>query len=421
MKKLFSSYKKAFNKAFIWHMIGITLNALYPILLIIFVTRYNGISNSGLFSLTFYLASFFSTITAYGGRIYHVSDVQAKYSDSQYVTLRYFTSSIMLFIAFMFCVINYYDISKASLFFIFLFFRVFESISDSYYGIMQKNNDLVSIGKSFTIKSIISCIMFIILDLITRNIIISSLAIAFSNYLIMKIYDKRIISKYSHVKTKMDIGIGKLLKECFPIFVFSFLQLFLINITRYVADIFLSNEIQGYFGILIAPASIIALIAQFAIQPSVRSLSELLDKKEYNIFKTNIKRINISLMFVGVIISLLTYLIGSEALSYIYNLDLTQYKLLLTFIVMGGMLYGLSFIYSTILTILRSFKSQLYIYIVSIIFSIIVSIIFINKWGLNGALYAFFISMVFQFVLFGIYYFIKTKIINNINSRYVSR
>lgn len=397
------------DKNFVWHMIGITLNSFYPLFLIIFITRFNGINNSGLFSFTFYFVAVLSTIATYGGRIYHVSDIGTEYTNSQYVSLRYITSSLMFMMALVMCAINNYDLSKTLLIFSLLIFRALESIADSYYGILQNNNNLKSIGKSFILKASISFTLFIILDILTKNILISSLAFIFSNLLIFIIYDKKIVNSYVRIVKKIDNNTFKLLKKCFPIFLFTFFQLLLLNITRYIVDIYLSSEMQGYFGIIIAPASIIALLAQFIIQPSIRGISEMHHNKKYSSFKDNIKKICLYLIGFGAIVSIITYLIGSEVLSIIYGLNLVEYKLELTLIVMGGIFSGVAFVYSTILTVLRTFKSQLYIYILTFIFTSIISLVLINNFQLEGALLAFFISMVFQSFLFWIVYVFKLK------------
>ena len=48
-------------------------------------------------------------------------------------------------------------------------------------------------------------------------------------------------------------------------FLYTFLYLLILNITRYFVDLRLNDEMQGYYSILIMPASIIALFSQFMI------------------------------------------------------------------------------------------------------------------------------------------------------------
>ncbi len=397
------------NKNFTWNMIGITINAFYPLILIIFITRFNGISASGLFSFTFYLVSLLSVISSYGGRIYQISDVKTEYADNHYVSLRYISSFLMICVTLILFVVNSYYLTKMLLILSFLVFRIIEAIADSYYGIMQKNDNLKSVGKSFVFKSLLSILLFILLDILTKNILISSFSFIISNLLIFQFYDKKIVSRYTKLVLKVDRNVIILLKKCFPIFIFSFFQFLLLNITRYMVDIYLSEEIQGYFGIIIAPAAMISLLAQFLIQPFIKSLSELNHKKEYITFKKNVRRLCLYLIGAGIISSLLMYLIGGQILSYVYSLDLLKFRGELTLIVIGGTFSGVTFVYSTMLTILRSFKNQLYIYIVSFIITVILSLTLITSFGLNGALLAFSLSTILQSLLFWIVYVYKIK------------
>ncbi len=393
----------------IWHTLGITLNAFYPIFLIIFITRFNGISQSGLFSFTFYFAAVLSTISMYGGRIYHVSEIDSKFTDSHFITLRYAASLVMFVVAAIICWLSGYDPFKVSLLFVQLAFRTVESISDSYYGIMQNNHNLSSVGKSFAMKSVISFSLFIGLDLLTHNLLISGFSFLIANYLILMVYDRKIVHRYTNATRQFDRILLRLFRICFPIFLFSFLQLLLMNATRYVVDITLSDEMVGYFGILLAPASIVTLFAQFVMQPYLRGISELHHNSDYMAFKRSVNKILVYLSGLGIIAVIVTYAFGAPLLSLVYGIDLMPYRIELTLVVLGGIFSGGAFVLSNILTVLRSFKGQYYIYGLSLVSAFALSFALIRLFGLRGALYSFFGTMILQCLLFWITYAIKLE------------
>ena len=127
------------NKNILWNIIGITANSIYSMFLTVYITRVNGIEASGQFSFAFYIVSIFQTIGNYGGRIFQVSDTSQKYEESHYVTLKHFTALIMVIISILFCLINRYDVIKTVLILVLVGYRVFEDISEAFYGILQKN------------------------------------------------------------------------------------------------------------------------------------------------------------------------------------------------------------------------------------------------------------------------------------------
>lgn len=405
------------NKNFFWHMIGITINSFYPIFLIIFITRYNGIDISGLFSYVFYFAAFLSTIGSYGGRLYHVSDTNSEYSNSQYVTIRYLTSFLMILVGILFCIINQYAFDKFILILILLIFRLLESVADSYYGIMQKNGNLESVGKSFILKSFINFFLFLILDIVTNNIIIACFALIISNLFIFILYDKKIVRKYDVVRKKFNKDAILILKKCFPIFIFAFLQLFLLNITRYIVDIYLTNNAQGYFGILIAPAAVVAMFSQFVVQPSIKGLSESSNNGDYIFIKNKIREICYVLLAIGSIVAIVTYLIGPEIFSIVFGLRI-EYRLELMLVVISGTFYGLSCVYSSIISIFRKFNGQLILYILSCLLAISFSLFLTKYYDLEGAILAFVVSMIIQSLMFFFMYrFTIIKLILNKEKR----
>jgi len=391
----------------LWHTVGITLNAFYPIFLIIFITRFNGIDQSGLFSFTFYFAAVLSTISMYGGRIFHVSEIDSTFSDSHFITLRYAASLVMFAVAAIVCWLSGYDAIKIGLLAVQLVFRTIESISDSYYGIMQNNNNLSSIGKSFAMKSILSFSLFIGLDLLTHNILIAGASFIIANYSVLILYDRKKVHLVTEGIRKFDRVLLRLFRICFPIFLFSFLQLLLMNATRYVVDVTLSDATVGYFGIMLAPASIVTLFAQFVMQPYLRGISELHHNSDYKAFKRSVNKILVYLSGLGIIAVIATYALGATVLSFVYGIDLMPYRIELTLVVLGGIFSGGAFVLSNILTVLRSFKGQFYIYGISLLFAFALSFILINRYELRGALLAFFGTMILQWSMFWITYTIK--------------
>jgi O-antigen/teichoic acid export membrane protein len=397
------------DKNFFWNMVGITFNAFYPLFLVIFITRYDGISESGYFSFTFYLASLLSIISSYGGRIYQVSDAKGEYSDSNYVSLKFVSSFAMFVVSIIFCLFNHYDLYKSGIILSFLIYRMFESIADSMYGIMQKYDHLDYVGKSLILKTVLGTLLFIIFDIVSKNLFIASMSFIFSHSLIFMTYDRLIVNKFEKINIKFSKTIVRLLKQCFLIFAFSFFSILIMNTTRYAVDLNLSKEIQGYFGILIMPASIIALFAQFVLQPLLVNLSNIYSDKKYSLFNNSVNKVCLYLLGMGIPCLLLTYLIGSEFLSFIYGMDFQAFKIGLTLMVLAGIANAFSIILSMILTLMRKLKIQIAIYVFTFLFSIVISLYFTKENGIDGALVAFLFSMLFQFFLFLIIYKVNIK------------
>ena len=63
------------KKDFFWNTLGSLVSGFVVFILTVFITRFNGVHESGEFGFAFSLAAIFSAIAYYGGRNYQVTDV----------------------------------------------------------------------------------------------------------------------------------------------------------------------------------------------------------------------------------------------------------------------------------------------------------------------------------------------------------
>ena len=389
------------NKDAIWNIIGVSCNAFYSLLLVIFITRENGLAAAGQFSFAFYVSSIAQTIGNYGGRIYQISDVSEKYQSGDYVSLKYITGSIMMLLSIVFCLINKYPVYKIVLIVILVGYRFFESVSESYYGVLQKHGKLETVGKSMTFKVLVSVVCFVMIDMVTGGIELASIAFLLGYAMTTYFYDRKKANEYEKIHIRLE-NVKKLLRECFKVFAYTFLYLVILNVTRYFVDLRLNDAQQGVFSILIMPASIIALFAQFIMQPMATNLVKQL-RDDFKTFVSNVNKMIIGLLLIGIVVSIITYAIGTQVLTIVYKVNFLEYKIWLALIVLSGIFSGITSIISNTLVIMRKLNSQMICYVVSLIITIVVSYIFVQT-NATQAILAYLCSMLLQVILFLIIY-----------------
>lgn len=387
------------NKNILWNVIGITANSIYSMFLTIYITRFNGIEASGQFSFAFYIVSIFQTVGNYGGRIFQVSDISDEYNASHYVTLKHFTALIMVAVSILFCLVNRYDVMKTVLIMVLVGYRIFEDISEAFYGILQKNNRLDIIGISMTIKVIISVILFCIINQITHDIILSSMGFIIGFAIIYFIYDLKQGNIYQKTRLCFNKKIISLAKKSFQVFLYTFFNILMLNITRYFVDLRLNDVIQGYFTIIVMPASLISLFAQFMVQPMVTSLVDDFSSNNYKKFSRQCYTLIIALFGLGIVISIISYFILPQLLELVYGVPLLEYRIVISLVILAGICSGGTTIISTILVIMRKLNVQVVAYIMSILIAILVSFFMVNN-SVVMASYAYIIGLIIQFVIF---------------------
>lgn len=403
-----------FRKNFIWNTLGTGLNAFNSLFFMIIATRINGVDQAGIFTLAFSTACILYSIGIYAGRIYQVTELNQKITDKDFIASRIITSVSMILFLLGFCFLKRYNIEKLIIFLLLTIYKALEAFSDVIHGILQKNDKLDIVGKSLFMKSLLSICLFLIVNLITRNMIISILAMIIICIIIIICYDFKKVYTYIDFKVKVDKkNVWDIFKKGFFIFAISFLGMYVLNAPKYAIDTYLTNDFQTIFGIIVMPATIIGLVAQFLIHPYLNQIVSLYESKNLKELKKLLFKIITFVVGFGMIATILGYLIGTQILGLIYGIDLSAYKVGLAVIIISATLYTIGTIYSSVLTTVRETFSQFVIYIIVSVFACIVSNIFTKLLGMNGAIVSYFLIMVIQSLSYLIYTKIKLKIIFN--------
>ena len=396
---------QAQKKDYIWNSIGSFLqSAISPILLIV-ITRLNGVGDSGLFSFAMSLSVVFWAISLWGGRTYQVSDVKKEFSSGDYIVVRFISSLIVAVFSISFCILSGYDLIKTELIMTLVLFKILESIADSMYGVLQIHNRLYIVGISLTMKSVFGFMLFTLVDILTKNIIYGALSIFIVNIVVVIFYD---IPWMKHVEsvglTKKNImQAGKIMKKTAEVFVVVFLTMFSLNIPRYFLDKYHYDQI-GYFGIMAMPITLLTLFISFVLQPNVVNLSELLKKKKIKEFTKIVSKIDFITFTLGILFVVSSYLIGVWALNTVFGIDINNFRIDLTIMVIGAVANAFVSIYVNLLIILRRFKGQFYTLLVTNILAVILSIYLIDRLAMLGSVLVFMtISFLQAIILLFIY------------------
>ena len=388
------------KKDYIWNSIGSFLqSAISPILLIV-ITRLNGVGDSGLFSFAMSLSVVFWAISLWGGRTYQVSDVKKEFSSGDYIVVRFISSLIVAVFSISFCILSGYDLIKTELIMVLVSFKILESIADSMYGVLQIHNKLYIAGISLTMKSVFGFMLFTLVDVLTKNIVYGALSIFIVNIIVIIFYD---IPQMKHVETvnlakKNIVQAGRIMKKTAEVFVVVFLTMFSLNIPRYFLDKYHSDQI-GYFGIMAMPITLLTLFISFVLQPNVVNLSELLKRKKIKEFTKIVNKIDFITFTLGILFVISSYLIGVWVLNTVFGIDINNFRIDLTIMVIGAVANAFVSIYVNLLIILRRFKGQFYTLLVTNILAVVLSIYLIDKLAMLGSVLVFMIISFLQAII----------------------
>jgi O-antigen/teichoic acid export membrane protein len=393
------------KKDYVFNTIGGTFNSFLSLFLLIIVTRLNGIEESGLFSFAFGMSLTFFTIALLGGRTYQVSDINGQHKTEEYILLKLIATTICFLLALVFIIANQYDFVKGFLLLLLVTYKALDAIGDTYYGILQKGHKLYIVGKSQLYKSVAALITFLVADVLTHNLLLSTSAMLLSNLLILFSYDlvqaKQV--EVVHFRTLITGStpfrtVHQLLKDSkvlivasLATFYFSFSQSLLTNLPRYFIEHICPQE-QGVYGIIIVPGTLIVLLMWFVLGPETVRISNFYAQSDWVSLHRIVRRIVAVTLAVGICSLGLTKLLAGVVFSAVYHFDLNANTDQIVLVVAAGILFALAMVYAQVLLIGREFKWQIIGYTLVLGVQLGLTFALTANSGLWGALWAYFFT-----------------------------
>lgn len=389
------------KKKFIWNMTGSMCNALSSFVLLTIVTRVNGSEDGGIFSLAFSTAQMLTSIGCFESRAIQATDVRKKLEFKDYLTFRILTTIVM-----MLGLCGYVGFSgktgeKAAVLFFITLYKAIDCISDSFQGLFQLENRIDLSGMALGIRVALSTAVFGITLLVTHHLVVASIMMCVTEVIFMSFFDIRISYFYAKpgIRFKKE-KLFELFKECFPLFVGSFMFSYMVNASRYAIDRYMSDTIQNYYGFLLMPAFVINLFSLFFFRPLLTPMAMAWEEKDRKKFSGIIKKsmIWIGILTVGAVVG--AYLLGIFFLNLLSGLDLSPYRIELVIVMLGGSMNAVITVLYYVLAVMRKQKWILIGYSIGFCVAIILTPFLVKLFGITGAVVAYVIPMAITAITF---------------------
>ena len=403
--------KSSSLKNIFWNFVGLSFYGIASLFYLLIVKSINGIDASGIFSYSYSLCTLFFYIALFYNRTFQISNnINLKFND--YLSSRFIYCFLSLAFITFYTIFTTSNITKILVVVLLMLFRIMDAISDTFYALFQTSDRLDIVGKSYTFKSIVSILIFLVIDLVTCNLVASCLGIVICNLFFLIFYDlKQFKKNYGETKIELSLKNFKLITfESSYIFVFSFMAVFLSNAQKYILEYYALDSIQGVFAILIMPATVLSLISGYILNPFLNELKKLCSTKKYKQYFNYTLRILLYIVVVGTLGTIFCYFFGTEILSFIYGENLITYKLDLSLVILGATFNALAVTISSFLILLNHNKEQVYFYAVAIVVAVLYCVLFYNannyiRISILSYLFSYFILL--MIFLMSYFYIVK--------------
>lgn len=391
------------RKDYLWNTLAGVLNAAEVIVLSMVVTRFGRLSDAGILSLAFAVSNVLMAIGAFGGRMYHASDVKKQFTYRMYLIHRLFSTGLMAIVLLLFLCVSGYGPEKIYSVVIISFIYMIEVIENCIWGHYQLYNLLYVGARMFCTRWIAIISLFTAFMIISGDMITSLIAGAIAGVVVFLFWIIILFKTDSHQKVDNETEpnwFRDMTKQTFPLFLAGFSSLFINNIPKFAIDRYMNDEVQACYGFVAMPVFVIGLLNQFIYQPIVSQMARDFGDEEFGLFKHNVNKQMLEVAGISAICVVGAGAIGIPVLSVIYNTDLGGYWKELVILQIAGGFLALAGYFNVILTIMRKQGIILTGYILSVIMGIGILTFAVKHAGTVGASVGYLIVMAVLFIFF---------------------
>ena len=391
--KLLEKTNNIKRSSYTWNALNAIISALQNPVILLVMTRTNGVYDAGVFSIAFAVATLMLYIGLYGLRRFQSSDMNEKYNFSEYHGMRIITCTAMVFISIIYCIYGMcftsYTLEKALVIIMICVAKCCQAYSDVYHGCMQQKGRLDVATKSSFLRYGLEMLAYIVLLILTHNLLLSTMAFMLASIIGLLLTSVNAGRNYCTYRPSFNwYKIKWLTIEGFPLFASLFLNMYISNAPKYAIDAYLTEEIQAQYNMIFMPAFAVMLIANFIFNPILTTYAQLWLTGAREDLKKLIRHIKKQMLIIAGLTLLgliIAFTIGIPVLSFIFGIDLGAYKYELCVVMIGGGALAYATYFSTVITVIRLQKTLIICYGAVALAAKIMSAYLVTNYGMMGA------------------------------------
>ena len=365
MKNDYNGGKKlSMKQSILWNSWGSMFYLGCQWLLTILVVRISGVDDAGLLSLAMSVSNIWYSLAVYGMRNFQVSDTNEKYSNGLYISSRILTGSAALFGCVAYTVVLSYSWEQKICIIIYFVYKLSEALFDVFAGIYQKLWRLDYVGKSLTIRGVLTLGIFAAVLLLTGNLVLTLFVMTVCCMLSVCLYDIHFAGKITNIHVCWDKKkLRELLIECFPLVVYTMLSI---------------------YGSVATPTLIIQMGATYIFNPFVTLFAERYHQKNKKGFLNALFLCSAAVAGLAVAGVIGGKFLGKWGLNLLLGEEVASHSDLLIPLIMCTVLTAFAWLLCGVLTAIRNFKGLVAGNAAAVAVSYISSMIMVRNYDMQG-------------------------------------
>ena len=342
------------TRDYFWNTAASLMLSLTTAVLLLVVQRSAGLWAAGVFSLANSVGQQFQSLGMYEVRTYHVTDARHRFSFGTYLATRLVTVGAMIAGIIGYAVVSGADLAGALLIAMIACLRVFDAFEDVFYCEFQREGRLDVAGRACFFRTLATIVVFSGVLVVSGSMLVAAAAtLVVSTVVLLGAYLPPARGMFD-LRPRWELRpIGQVLVECLPLFLASFIALYLANAPSFAIDRYLDPERQGYFAIIFMPAFTINLLSFVIFRPLLTQMANRWVGADRAGFAAIVRKGLLGTLAAFAAVALATYTIGAPALRLVYGTDVSGSMLELMVLVTGGALNAAGVVLYYALTTMR--------------------------------------------------------------------
>lgn len=298
-------------------------------LLTVLVARMNGYTDAGVFSLAISFANIFSYIELWGIRNFQISDINHEYSNGAYAGARVISTVLALVLFPPVLFLYGYTREVAICCVIAVFFKTAESVTDLFFGVMQRLERYDWIAVSYTLKGMIPSVAFLVMLALDMPLVSAMFIMCLSYVAVMLLYDVIRLrgSGIFHLEFRNNL---KLFKICFPLMINGLISAYLVYLPRNAVQQIIGSAELGYYSSISTVVVVLSTLVGSVWAALMPTISELVYAKDIKKLRGFFWRILLMLVVIAVLVLVVGNLLGPSVFALIYGKEILSHMDLLT-------------------------------------------------------------------------------------------
>ena len=159
-----AAQRKIIRGGYIWNSASGMINAVQSLIILIFITKFVGIEEAGIFSIAYAVGGLLQMFATYGVGNFQITDVKEKYSFSDYFWNRSITVLVSLALLAGYCALKSafggYSAEKTLIVLLIGAWKLIDSMENVFYAMFQQKGRLDIGAKCYTIRMTASMVLY---------------------------------------------------------------------------------------------------------------------------------------------------------------------------------------------------------------------------------------------------------------------